>query len=119
MEKHNKIIGAYGENLAVKYLISKGAEILAKNYQTSLGEIDIIAKNRQEILFIEVKTRTSSTCGYPEIAVNREKRERIFKIANHFLQKNRLSLFWRLDIIAIEINKSEKTAKIRWFKDIT
>jgi len=117
-----KQIGYLGESLAEKYLIKKNYLILAKNYTIKGGEIDIIAQdlNTQEIVFVEVKARTSSKYGFPEQAVNSVKKYHLNKTAQNYLFKNSYSAFqnYRFDIISVELNFKTKKAKVRQFKCI-
>lgn len=119
MSDYQKRLGAYGENLAADFLIRKGCKILDKNFRATSGEIDLIAQCGDEILFVEVKTRTAILNGYPELAVDYHKQHKISQTAQHYLQNNKYSNFWRLDIISVEINRGQKSAKITWFKNIS
>ena len=84
--EYKQIIGAKGEEKACKYLKMKGYQIMEKNYRCKLGEIDIIAKDKnKEIVFIEVKTRSNLKYGNPAEAVNSGKQIHIKKVASYFL----------------------------------
>ena len=72
-KKYNKKIGSFGEMLVITYLENMNYEILDKNYKTKFGEIDIIAKDNEEYVFIEVKTRKSNEYGEPIDAINKNK----------------------------------------------
>jgi putative endonuclease len=86
------------------YLSRKGYRILERNYLKRSGEIDLIAKDRNETVFIEVKTRKTNTYGRPEEAVGRDKIRKIEKTALHWLSSNKkLDTPWRIDIIALEL----------------
>ena len=111
-------LGKYGENLAADFLIKRGYKIIDRNYQTVYGELDLIATNSDELLFVEVKTRTKSSYGFPELAVNREKVKHLMKAARVYLTYRKLTVVWQLDIISVEIDPLAKTAKIRRFQDI-
>ena len=78
---HKKLLGARGEKLVAKYLKKQGFKILESNYRTPFGEADIIAKDGEEIAFIEVKTRTTDSYGTPSEAVGTDKQRRYRKIA--------------------------------------
>ena len=78
---HKKVLGAKGEKLVAAYLKKQGYKILKKNYRTPFGEADIIAKDNDEIAFIEVKTRTTDSFGTPSEAVGKDKQQRYRKIA--------------------------------------
>jgi len=119
MEGYKIRIGRYGENLAAQFLARNGVEIIDRNFYTRYGEIDLIARLGDEILFVEVKTRTGNDFGYPEEAVDSQKIKHLVKAIEIYLDNKRLSAFWRLDAISVEINTSRKTAKIRWFKNLT
>uniref|UniRef100_A0A7C4P098 UPF0102 protein ENT66_05205 n=1 Tax=Thermodesulfobacterium geofontis TaxID=1295609 RepID=A0A7C4P098_9BACT len=103
--------GKKAEELAVEYLISKGFEILEKNYKTSFGEIDIIAKKRNILIFIEVKSEFGEDEFLAEEKVDFRKREKILKVAEYFLLKNfqKLSKIKeiRFDVIVLRIRKGE------------
>ncbi|MBE0501413.1 MAG: YraN family protein [Desulfuromonadales bacterium] len=95
-------LGAWGEDQAVLYLRQKGAKILHRNYRTPVGEIDIIARYKKLLLFIEVKTRRSAVCGVPAEAVGPVKQRQIVRTALWFLQKEKLAnLQPRFDVISI------------------
>lgn len=119
MEGYNRKLGKYGEDLAADYLRRQGLEVIGRNYNTRYGEIDLIARNGDEVLFVEVKTRTSAAYGHPEQAVDWRKVRHLARAIGEYLHEKRLSVYWRLDVISIEIDKIKKTAKIRWFKDVT
>ncbi len=118
MSDYKQRLGAYGENLAAAFLIRRGYRIIDKNFRTNFGEIDLIATKSDELLFVEVKTRTASAYGYPELAVDYRKINHLVKAAKIYLNLQSIKSFWRLDIISVEINKSTKTAKFRWINDI-
>jgi len=115
-----KEIGKRGEQLAAEYLKNNGYKILDTNYQKRKGEIDLIAYDptSDEIVFIEVKARSSQSYGYPEEAVNQNKIKKITQVARMWIEeKDKVDVFWRIDIIAIELNYT--TPKIEQFKNIT
>jgi putative endonuclease len=101
--KNKRSWGAEGENLAAVYLEKNGYAILARNYRVGkMGEVDIIARNREFICFIEVKTRSSTFFGMPSEAVNRKKQATIVKIAWVYLKTHRLTeQNIRFDIVEI------------------
>ena len=81
---HKKLLGNAGEKLVEAYLKKQGCTILKRNYRTPFGEADLIAEDKDEIVFIEVKTRTSDEYGTPREAVTAEKQRRYRKIAQCF-----------------------------------
>ncbi len=103
-----KKLGEWGEKKAFKYLKDKGFEILEKNYRVKIGEIDIIAKKDNYIVFVEVKTRKSLKYGNPEYAVNRHKQDKIKKVAELYLLKNNYyDKNIRFDVITIIIDRGK------------
>ncbi len=110
-----KPLGIEGEDLAVKFLSGKGYKIIARNYKTPIGEIDIIAKDGDTLVFVEVKTRADSSFGYPYEAVNYWKKEKLKKSALLYLKKLRKELPSRFDVISIYMNNGRK--EIEHIKD--
>lgn len=99
-------MGRAGEKRAVKFLKNKGFKILKTNYQTRLGEIDIIAEDKGAIVFIEVKTRTSEDYGLPREAVDRRKQEKYYKTATFYLQREKkMDAPCRFDVVEVENEK--------------
>ena len=84
---HKKLLGRIGEKSAVKFLKKLKYKILETNYTNHVGEIDIIAKDNDTIVFVEVKTRSSDTFGMPSEAVNYEKQRKYFIIASYYLER--------------------------------
>ena len=101
------LLGREGEADAVQYLSDKGYRILEKNYRTPFGEIDIIAKDGDVLVFIEVKTRADDSFGSPFEAVDRRKRDKIRKVALSFMQKLKKEVPARFDVMSISIDKGE------------
>lgn len=101
-KQENRIKGDIGENKAVMYLTDKGYEILETNYKNKLGEIDIIAKDGERIVFVEVKARATAKYGYPREAVNEYKQRKIKMVAESYLKSKRLlNSYIRFDVIEI------------------
>lgn len=88
MPRQNLILGKSGEEAAAGFLKEKGYKILKKNYKTKLGEIDIIALDKDTLCFVEVKTRNSLRFGAPKEAVSGFKQGRICKAALSYLKEN-------------------------------
>jgi len=116
---HRRNIGKLGEDCACKYLLSKGYSILDRNYHSRFGEIDIIAK-RGELVFVEVKARTSSQFGTPQSSITRRKIQRIIKTVLYFLNGSTLKskIIWRIDLIGIELTKNGELKNITHLKNI-
>lgn len=94
--------GKRGESIARAYLVSKGYKILETNYRNRIGEIDIIALDKNIMVFIEVKTRTSTNFGYPYEAVNIKKQRKIINCSFSYIKFNNFkSIQPRYDIIEV------------------
>ena len=93
--------GAAGEVMAARYLRKKGYTLLAANYRTRFGEIDIIAADKKYIAFVEVKLRSGAAIYTPEEAVTPLKQQKIVKAAMQYLQLHPSDLQPRFDVIAI------------------
>lgn len=103
-----KNIGLAGESSAEHYIRQLGWTILENNYHSRFGEIDIIAKDKNEIVFIEVKTRTNTTYGLPHESVTPQKLKRIQKTALLYLLQHRLEkVNYRFDVISISTTNKE------------
>ncbi len=95
------ILGSKGEDIAIKFLSKKGHKILFRNYKTPLGEVDIITKDNETIVFVEVKTRSNESFGQPFESVDYRKQERLKRIALYYLKQNRIESPIRFDVISI------------------
>lgn len=104
---HNEKLGRKGERKAARYLIFRGWKILERNYRTPYGEIDIIAKRRGVMAFIEVKTRTTDEFGTPAEAVDEKRKRRYIMGANYFLANRIVDMTVRFDIIGVYRGKIE------------
>jgi putative endonuclease len=94
--------GQMAETIAVDHLKARGYKILAQNYRTRLGEIDVIAGDGDTIVFVEVKARRSNRYGNPKAAVTREKQRKISMVALQYLKQNDLThCSARFDVVAI------------------
>ncbi len=105
----SKRIGNLGESLAQDYLIKLGYHIITTNYYTRYGEIDIICMDNSEIVFVEVKTRTSTVAGYPENSLTERKIDSLNKTIAAYLQEHAMdNTAYRLDVIAILLTQQSQ-----------
>ena len=105
----NKIeVGRFGEEKAVSYLESLNYKIITRNFLCKQGEIDVIAKDGNEIVFCEVKTRNSLEFGKPVEAVNVFKKRHMWNAAKYYLHKNNLqNSFIRFDVIEVYLKNGK------------
>lgn len=93
--------GRKGEDVAEEFLIQQGYEILARNWRTSLGELDIIAKKDDFLVIVEVKTKSSLAFGNPEEAVNYRKQRQLVNMADVYIRQKNINLETRFDVISV------------------
>lgn len=103
MPKDKKAFGDWGEEIAVKYLEKKGFAIMHRNFRAERGEIDIIAREKDCIVFVEVKTGNSDKFGPPEERISISKRRQLYKIANAYIQNNPTpDVDYRFDAVIVD-----------------
>lgn len=110
MAEHN-LLGEKGEELAKQYLENLGYKVVALNWRERKFEIDLIAIDKEEIVFVEVKTRSTSYFGNPEEAVTDKKQQHLINGADCYIQKNEIDLECRFDVMAIILNENNKEIK--------
>jgi putative endonuclease len=96
-----KTLGSKGEDLAIKFLKKQGYTILKRNYKTPLGEVDIIAREGNTLVFIEVKTRTDLSFGYPFESVNERKKHKLKNLALLYMKQQGKEVSVRFDVLSI------------------
>ncbi len=97
-------VGVRGERIAARYLRDRGLALEDRNYRARSGEIDLIARDRDQFVFVEVKTRRSAAFGSPEEAVTPRKQNRLVQTAQEYLKERRLeNCEWRIDVVAITL----------------
>jgi putative endonuclease len=113
MSLRNIEVGKFGEKLAMDFLTKKGYKIIKANYKSKLGEVDIIAKDKDCICFIEVKTRFSLEKGLPQEAITKAKQHQITKAALSYLRENNL---WdkpaRFDVVSVFKDNSQEKLEL-------
>ena len=108
MSEARLTLGAWGEARAVEYLRRQGMKILEQNFTTRVGEIDIIARDKKNLVFVEVKTRRSIVFGSPQEAVGLRKQRQIIRTAHWYLQNHPCGKYQpRFDVIAVLCQSGE------------
>jgi putative endonuclease len=118
MKNHNQVLGRWGEDVAVGYLKNNAYKILARNYRTRHGEIDIVAEKEGAIIFVEVKLRSSIEFGFPEDAVTPRKQAHLLQAAEkYFIDHPDSPETWQFDIVAITRHPGSEPA-IEYFENV-
>ncbi|AEB08628.1 YraN family protein [Desulfobacca acetoxidans] len=113
MTQERRLLGQMGEALAADVLKESGYNILARNYRTPFGEIDLIARHQDTLVFIEVKLRRSRIFGPPQAAITPNKQRHVRLAAQYYLQGQRtLDAKVRFDVVAITLEKNSPQIEI-------
>ncbi len=111
-------IGKHGEAIAARFLASRGFSVLRKNFITPFGEIDLVAKQAEYIVFVEVKTRISERFGTPLSAITTAKKKHILKNCRYYLARHNLcEAPCRIDVIGINIDAEGQPQVIKHVKN--
>lgn len=103
-------VGKRGEDIAVSYLRSQKFEILERNFRARGGEVDIIARDGNDIVFVEVKTRFGDCFGRASEAVDRVKQQRLVRAALFYLSRQSFkNENYRFDVVTIEVDRNRET----------
>jgi putative endonuclease len=94
-------VGRWGEDAAAKFLQERGDEIIARNVRTPYGEIDLIARRADVVVFVEVKARTTRSMGLPEESITPRKLAYMLAAAEHYAAEHEID-HWQLDAISVE-----------------
>jgi len=112
-----QLLGRKGEQMAADALCERGYRIVERNFRCRYGEIDLIAEERDDLVFVEVKTRRGSAFGRPEEAVTLTKRRKLAEVASYYLDLHAEGdRSWRIDVVAIDFNQDGKFREIRVYQ---
>jgi putative endonuclease len=101
-------IGKVGEDAALRYLLKKGYEFIGRNWRCAYGEIDLIMADKQQLVFVEVKTRRSASAEAAAAGMTRVKLERLVNTIYHYLDAHQHPAEgWRLDLVTVNMFQSE------------
>lgn len=128
-KRNNKQTGNLGEDIATKYLINKGFDVLSRNYLKKWGEIDVVARRTGKVHFVEVKTVSYGTkhdlneavsrgTWRPEENVHASKLKKLSRAIDSWLMENKYEGEWQIDVLAIRIVPREKFASIKYLDNI-
>ena len=106
-------VGKLGEKLAQKFLKKKGYRILETDFRCRMGEIDIVAQQKDYLVFVEVRTKSSLDFGTPEESITQSKKEKLIASALTYISTHQnLPPLWRIDVVAIEVDQKGKSKRI-------
>lgn len=109
--------GRIGERLAADALEQRGYRITEHNFRCRFGEIDLVAEEGQDLVFVEVKTRRGTARGLPEEAVNSRKAKKLQEVACYYLDLHNLpECSWRIDVVAVQFSPAGKLEEIRVYQ---
>ena len=108
-----KPLGDLGEQLAKNHLKKKGYKLIETNYRCHSGEIDIVARQKNCLVFVEVRTKSTLDYGSPEESLSPAKQKHMIKCAYYYLQNHKnLPEQWRIDLVAVELDSYDKIKRI-------
>lgn len=108
METTFKTLGIVGEELACQFVKARGYKVLLRNYKCPLGEIDLVAKEKGVLVFMEVKTRRSLEMGLPVESITFHKRAQITKCAKYYLKRYRIAdVPCRFDVVSVFLEQDK------------
>lgn len=116
MKTQNRAIGRLAENLAAEALIKKGFEILERNFFNRFGEIDIIAKDKDILVFVEVKAKKGVEFGMPEEMVNARKLNKVRHMATIYMKGE--SVPCRIDVVAIVLSDTNGLVRLNHYENV-
>ena len=117
MTASRRALGSWGERQARLYLEAKGYTLLAANFRTRNGEIDLVTRQGSELVFIEVKTRRGGAFGGPEESISPSRAERLALVAEEYMQSSGCGSYdseseWRIDLVCLNLDRGGKLLSI-------
>ena len=110
-------LGARGEEVAAAHLAKAGLRVVARNFRTRRGEVDIVAEDGETLVLVEVRTRRTTSFGLPEESVTARKRQRIVLAAQQYIQEQGLeSRPWRVDVVAVPTQRG--APEVRHYRNV-
>jgi len=120
MKEHNLNIGHLGEDIAKEFLEKKGYSVIDQNYKNKYAEIDLITQHKDNLVFVEVKTRIGEQFGVPEDAINRDKIRRLIRNAQAYMAYNAKNYkSYRIDAMCIVLDENKKPIRIDHYENIS
>lgn len=104
--------GKQGEKIAADFIRKRGYKILNTNIRYPEGEIDIVARDKKELVFLEVRTKSDEKFGSPEESITTDKKNRLTSLSLRYIQKHSSSESWRIEMVAVVLDKNGDTKRI-------
>ena len=117
MKVFNKETGRRGEEIAMQYLLDKGYELVSHNFSTRFGEIDLIMRDKEILVFVEVKTKKGLGWGSPEEMFTRGKYERVKRMASVYLKGREVAC--RIDMVAVVLNVENEPVSVQHYENVS
>jgi putative endonuclease len=113
LHRYKQSLGQRGEALAAAHLQGRGYTIVARNWRCPAGEIDIVARDGDCLVFVEVRARRGQAYGTPEESITPRKQAKMVEVAQTYMQmEGQEDAAWRIDVVAIEIGSRGETARL-------
>jgi putative endonuclease len=117
MTTSRQTLGHVGESAAVRHLLGLGWMVLERNYRCRAGEIDVVARDQESVVFVEVRTRASEAFGTPEESITPSKARRMMTCALTYMATHPdLSADWRIDVIAVRVER-DRTLSVSHYRN--
>lgn len=114
---HRRGLGRRGEDLAARRLVAKGYQIVARNWRCETGELDLVARDGEELVVVEVRTRRGQALGTPEESVTPAKQVRLIALAEAYVQAHDWQGSWRLDVVAVEMDQRGRLLRVDHYEN--
>ena len=110
-------LGRHGEDLAARYLTAQSYTILTRNWRCAHGELDLVARDGDCLVLVEVRTRRGRALGTPEESITPAKQARLVDLAWAYVQEQDWSGDWRIDVVAIEMNRRGRLLRMEHYEN--
>ena len=110
-------LGRRGEELAARHLAAKGYEIVEQNWRCETGELDLVAREGQCLVLVEVRTRRGRSMGSPEESITTAKQARLIGLGEAYIQERDWAGHWRIDVVAIEMDGRGRLLRVDHYEN--
>ena len=110
-------LGRRGEQLAARQLEAKGFQIVTRNWRCESGELDLVARDGECLVMVEVRTRRGQSMGSPEESITAAKQARLALLGQAYVQENDWSGAWRIDVVAIQMDRSGRVLRMAHYEN--